>query len=120
MNTIILVLMVTAIFVAFMSPKPPLEEEWEYQMHRKPVKDDDKIVFVRVAGLGEKIVPQSYELTEWTPLHLCTDGKKIFPEHTCCGTDHFVRLRNSNLDKIMAFECEKCGQKYVVVFDETS
>ena len=119
MSMTFLLVMLLMLLVFFMSPKEPLEEEWEYQMRKKPAKEDEYI-FVRVGGLGEKSVPVSYELVEWTPLRLRTDGKRVFPEHTCCGDEHFVRLRNSNLDKIMAFECEKCGQKYVVVFDETS
>ena len=120
MSMTFLLVMLLLVCFFFMSPKEPLEEEWEYQMRRKAVKEEDEYVFVRVGGLGEKSVPTSYELVEWIPLRLRTDGKRVFPEHTCCGDEHFVRLRNSNLDKIMAFECEKCGQKYVVVFEETA
>lgn len=74
-------------------------------------------VYTRVHGIGEKVVENDYQVTEWKPIDLLMDTNthKIYPAHVCCGQDYFTRLRNNQLDKTFVFECEHCKQKYAVI-----
>ena len=118
MNTIIMLLLCLLLLLVLKNQSGYPEDEFEYNRHVQVQRDP--IPYLRVYGIGEKNVSIAYNTKEWTPIKLELKGDKLYPEHTCCGEEYFVRLRNDEFDKTCIFECEKCRKIYGWVEEKSS